>query len=361
MSSPRGIGFGAAAALCLTLLAGMPQVRAQEPPDAGARTWASCSEHVPPGATRPELKESFPERGTSGYAVSLEVTVSHGKGETVLPEGFKIQMSSDAARALASAGFVIPDPDGGAGPSITTEQAEGGSTTKLVIPFVPLPKDPGRNYMMLPPVPIAVARASGELVTVCTEPHSILVEDPIANEVDPKVKPNPDPRPQREEWVLAKQVALALLVAAVTAALTAWLVRRWKSRPKPEPVVPPKLPWIAALEELARIRQSTLLAENRTDEYFDRVSDCVRKYLGERYGFDGLESTTDEMRALLYRVYPPVPGFKEIVDFLAECDLVKFARVTPDEKDCLNALQRGEAIVRVTTPPPTAVQPEVSQ
>jgi DNA-binding response OmpR family regulator len=45
----------------------------------------------------------------------------------------------------------------------------------------------------------------------------ILVEDPIANELDPKVKPNPEPRPQREEWVLAKQVAAGLLIAAVTA------------------------------------------------------------------------------------------------------------------------------------------------
>lgn len=361
MSARRGIGAAAVAALTVLFAAGLSQAQPQEPPDAGARTWASCAEYVPPGATRPQLKEIFPERGTSGYAASLEVTVSHGKGETVLPEGFKIQTSSDAARALASAGFVIPDPDGGAGPSITTEQAEGGSSTKLVISFVPLPKDPGRNYMTLPPVPIAVARASGELVTVCTEPHSILVEDPIANEIDPKVKPNPDPRPQREEWVLAKQIALGLLVAALTAVLTAWLVRRWKSRPRAVPVVPPKLPWVAALEELARIRQSNLLAENRTDEYFDRVSDCVRKYLGERYGFDGLESTTDEMQALLQRVYPPVPGLKEIGEFLAECDLVKFARVMPDEKDCLNALNRGETIVRMTRPPPTAVQPEVSQ
>lgn len=326
--------------------------------DAGAqdaasqRTWASCSEHVPPGATRPEIKEVFPERGLSGYAAHLEVTVTHGKGETVLPEGFKIQSASDAAKALSSAEFVIPDPDGGAAPSIHVEHGESTSTSKLLIPFVPLPKNPGRNMMVLPPVPIAVARASGELVTVCTAPHPIVVEDPIANEANPEVRPNPPPRPQREEWVLAKQVAIGLVIAAVTALLTVLFIRRWKSRPKPAPVVPTKLPWIAALEELDEIRRSSLLADQRTGEYFDRVSDCVRKYLGARYGFDGLETTTDEMRALLRRVYPTVPVINDIGDFLGDCDLVKFARVEPAEDDCLRALSIGETIIRKTIPPP---------
>jgi hypothetical protein len=344
-----------AAGVAVAVMLSAARAPAEEPPEK-SKTWASCSEHIPPGATRPDIKEVFPATGLSGYAASLEITVTHGKGETVLPEGFKIQSSSDAARALASAGFVLPEADAGSGPSMTTEHAEGSSTTKLSIPFVPLPKDPGRNAMVLPPVPIAVARASGELVTVCTSPHPIVVEDPIANEVDPKVKPNPDARPQREEWELAKQVVLGLLVAAITALVTALLVKRYKSRPKPVPVVPPKLPWIAALEELEEIRKSSMLAEGRTAEYFDRVSDCVRKYLGARYGFDGLETTTDEMLSLLRRVYPPVPVLKDISEFLAECDLVKFARVIPAEQDCLTALTRGEMIVRTTTPAPVTAQ-----
>ncbi|MFO0757305.1 MAG: hypothetical protein U0359_12490 [Byssovorax sp.] len=181
--------------------------RAADPLDAGAppqgdagaeKTWASCVERVPPGATRPLLSEVFPARGMSGYAVTLEVTVTHGKGETVLPEGFKVQGESDAARALKEAGFVFPDPDGGVGPTITAQPSDSGAVTKLTIPFVALPKEPGRNALLLPPVPIAVSRANGEIVTLCTRIHPILIEDPIANELDPKVKPNPPPRPQRD-------------------------------------------------------------------------------------------------------------------------------------------------------------------
>ena len=159
-------------------------------------------------------------------------------------------------------------------------------------------------------------------------------------------------------YALGGARAADVLIAAVTALLTALLVRRWKSRPRPAPVVPPKLPWIAALEELDQIRRSSLLADQRTAEYFDRVSDCVRKYLGARYGFDGLETTTDEMREILRRVYPPVPVLNEIGGFLADCDLVKFARVVPAEDDCLRALTEGETIVRRTIPPPVTAAEE---
>ncbi|MDI1447568.1 hypothetical protein [Polyangium sp. 6x1] len=334
----------------VAVAASRPALAEETDADAGARVWASCVERVPEGASRPKITETFPERGTSGWAAPLEITVVHGKGETVMPGGFRVERGSDQYKALEEAGFVLPDPDGGAGPIAVTEAGEASSTTKVTIPFVALPKNPGRSAMMLPPVPITLARASGDLVTVCTAPHPILVEDPIANELDPKVRPNPDGRSQREEWVLAKQLAMGALVGAVLAAIGAWLFVRWARRPKPAPYVAPKLPWIAAIEELEAIRASNLITEGKNDEYFDRVSDCVRKYLGARYGFDGLESTTDEMQRTLARVRPPVRGLDTITRFLEEADLVKFARVLPSENDCLAALERGITIVRNTTP-----------
>ncbi len=353
----------AAAALVLAALLAATSARADDPADAGADppaaaapsgagadTTASCVENVPAGATRPEVIEKFPERGLSGYASHLEITVKHGKGETVLPEGFKVQHASDAGRALAVAGFVLPDPDGGSPPAIEREEAAGLAVTKLTIPFVPLPKDPGRNEMVLPPVPIAVARASGELVTVCTKPHAIRVEDPTANDPDPKVKPNPPPRPQREDWEAARRVAIGVVAGAIATAIAMVILRWWRRRPRVVKGPPPKLPWITALEELEAIRRSKLLAEGNTGQYYDRVSDAVRKYLGARYGFDGLEATTDEMHGYLIRVRPPIQRMSEIMRFLEECDLVKFARVVPTDEDCTEALERGEAIVHMTIP-----------
>ena len=318
-------------------------------PDGGA-IWVSCVEKIPQGATRPSMRQSFPERGVSGYAANLEVTITHGSGESVFPGGIKLARDESATKALKEVGFVIPDADGGATFLIETTPGDASSVTKVTLPFVPLPKDPGRNTLDLPPMPITIARANGDLMTLCTARQRIVIEDPIANEVDPRVKPNPPARSQREHWDLAQQLTVGLAIGLVLGVAAAFLYRWYRRRPVIVIAPPPRLPWLTALDELDAIRRSKLIAEDRTPEYFDRVSNCVRKYLGARYGFDGLESTTDEMRALLKRVRPQVPGLKRIGAFLDDCDLVKFARAVPDGEACLDALSRGEDIVRTTIP-----------
>lgn len=356
-SDPAAHGAASPAASAAAAASALGAVPSRE-----ERSWPSCSEHVPSGATRPAVKETFPTRATSGYAVPLEVTIEHGKGETVLPQGFQFQSSGAAARSLQEAGFVLPDVDGGAGPVLTTQATASGATTKVSIPVLLLPKEPGRNKMVLPPVPIAVARASGELLTLCTEPHAVLVEDPTASTPEAKPHPNPPPRQQIEEWTLAKQLTLGALAGAALAAVAAWLVARWMRRPRPlPPPPPPRPPWEVALEELFAVRYAGLAKEARYAEHYDRVSDAVRKYLGGRYGFDGLETTTREMTAILKRVEPPVDELPVILGFLEECDLVKFARFTPSDEDCTRVLDQAEHIVRMTVPPQLAVPPPTAR
>ncbi|MFT3773673.1 MAG: hypothetical protein QM820_50505 [Minicystis sp.] len=333
--------------------------------DGGADTTATCIEHVPPGATRPAMREEMPARGFSGYAAELRLVITHGRGEKVLPDGFRFQSSSDAGRALEKAGFTIPDPTGGAAPTLKVEPGESGkSITTLTIPVVPLPEKGGRNTLTLPPLPIAIGRANNEYITLCTSRHTITVEDPIANVLDPKVKPNPPPRPQREDWPLARYLAIGVPIGIALALLGLWLYRWWQRRPKPEIEKPKIPPWIIALRELEEIRDSDLLKQGKTDAYFDRVSDSIRRYLGGRYGFEtteqgynGLETTTAEMLELLRRVRPPITELPRIKEFLDECDLVKFARLQPTEEMCLEALSRGEIIVRRTIPVMVAAVP----
>ncbi len=357
----RRSGSASVLLLCSLFLVFRPSPASAQ--DAGAKIWSSCAEYLPKGATRPQLEAHLPTRSLSGYAVPLVVIVTHGRGETVMPGGFRIQRGSDAMRALEESGWVIPEPDGGAGPMIDRPEGTGSEktvTTTLTLSFVPLPKEPGRHELILPPLPISVGRANGQVMTLCTEPQRITIDDPIANEVDPKVKPNPPPRPQREPWPLAKQGTIAVLAAIALAILLAWLIRRIQQRPK---IVPPKakvLPWIVAMKELVEIRGSSLLADDQHDDYFDRVSECVRRYLGDRYGFDGLESTSTEIRFMLGRVYPPLSNLKAIDGFLDDTDLIKYAEVTPTRDDCLESIDHAEDIVRVTTPP-AAVRIEPSK
>jgi hypothetical protein len=343
---------GTGSALVVSADGGQPDA------DLGDKVWASCTEHVPSEASRPKLQESFAARALAGHAIPLRIAVEHGKGETVFPAGLQIQTASDAVRALGEAGFWIPSPDGGAGPSLTTRIVGDRALTDVVISFVALPPKPGRHVQVLPPVPITIARASGELVTVCTAPHRVTIDDPIANVPEAMPKPNPPMRQQRELWTLARDMTYGLLVGAAVAALVTWLVLWWLRRPRPAPPpTPPRPPWEIAFEELAALRGSGLMAAAQLTEFIDKGSDIVRKYLGLLYGFDGIESTTHELLKSLRQRTSVVTGFEGIASLLNWCDLVKFARVTPTTDDCNRVLQEAEQIVRSTMPQPGGAAP----
>jgi hypothetical protein len=361
--SGRGIGIGIGIGIVFLALG---SARAD---DAGTESVNGCVETLPKGATRPLVSEIFPPRGTSGWMATLQITVKHGKGERVLPAGLDLAAAGDAKKYLHDAGFSIPDQTGTAAAQVWTEAEDktGSSwtTTHLALPLVLLPPNPGRNTMTLPPMPVAVARANGEIATVCTHAHVIVVDDPIANAPDAKPMANPPPRPQREEWTSLKKAVQWGALGVVLGALIAYFAYKQLTKPKPPPPPPPpRPPWEIALERLDEVRHAGLLDAKRYAEHFDRVSDAVRGYLGARFGFDGLESTTDEILASLKKHAGgfvrfdtgdsdgPSPGIplKDIEAFLFDCDLVKFANLTPTVDQCSTAISRGEHIVRTTMP-----------
>jgi hypothetical protein len=361
MSQPLRARRGLARA-SLVAASGFVAAQAAATPDAGAppsagtssltaRAPSACVEHVPEGKPRPELMESFPDRGKAGYAAVLEIKIPHGLGESVLPGGFKVQLDSPEGRALSSAHFVIPDVSGPAGPRLRTSELDGRALTTVELSFVPLPEEPGRHELTLPSVPIAIARASGELLTVCTQPHDIVVDDPTSNVAHAKPRRNPPPLRQLEVWTTAKNVALAALTALPLGALLAFLIGRFLRRERPgPPPPPPRPPWDVALEALGRVRDSDLIAKGATTEHFVEVTLAVRRYLGDRYGFDGLECTTREILAQLARARPSEGVEAEVKQLLERADLVKFANLTPEAAECEVAFERSERIVRQTMP-----------
>ncbi len=369
-------GVLTALGLCLA-----PPARAEEG-DAGA---SDCVERVPAGATRPDITETFPARAGSGWAALLSITIKHGRGERVLPAGLENAATTESKKRLRAAGFTLPAQNGTAAGQIWTEDdgKSGAVTSHVELPLVALPETPGRHILQLPALPIAVARANGEIMSICTRSHWITVEDPISNEPDAKPKPNPPGRLQREEWTALKTALAWIALGLLLAAAGFFAFRWWRARPVPvPPPPPPRPPWEVALEKLGAVRRGDLLERGRHAEYIDLVSDAVRGYLGARFGFDGLESTTDEILASV-RVSgagfvrldmldtrdrePLAPAasmfaagvsLREIAGLLAECDLVKFAGMRPTTPQCHDALEVGERIVRGTMPVAPRPTPE---
>jgi hypothetical protein len=304
-------------------------------PSATVPSVATCIERIPEGKQRPTLVEKFPERGKSGHQAVFVVELQHGPGERVLPSALDVDEGSSAFRALRSAGFRFPSTKGPARPRVDRVDGAGHVVSRFRLPLLLLPEKPGRAELVLPPLPIAIARASGEIVTACTTAHTIIVEDPTANEPDARPKPNPAPTRQRETFTALRNAVYGGAVGLVAAVLLGFAARTWMRRPKRlPPPPPPRPPWEVALEGLEDVRRACFIEQGRLGEHFDQVSHVLRKYLGERYEFDGLESTSREILEALRRRQLNEENTLEIRRFLDECDLVKFANITPTEAQC---------------------------
>ena len=167
------------------------------------------------------------------------------------------------------------------------------------------------------------------------------------------IKPNEDV-PVRSWRLLWGLLALAALVA-----LALW-VRQRLARRIVTPVLPPlPLPerTRAALEAL---RAEDLLARGLVREYHFRLSEIVRGYLGERFGFEALECTSWELLNAVERLGASgvdQPGLQRFVD---QSDVAKFARAEISLAACEWAMGYAFRLVDDTTPLPPAVTPDAA-
>jgi hypothetical protein len=211
--------------------------------------------------------------------------------------------------------------------------------------------EPGTHTF--PGVKLRVVGPHGELGDVITEPKAVQVASLLANE------PNAEPKaPSKPVIVMEDDYTLAwigggLLFAALIAGGTL-LISRWlKRRPKPlAPPPPPRPAWEVAIEKLLRLERDKegLLASERGEAFVDGVSAALREYLGRRYGFDGLESTTDEVLRTLERIRPHKLSLSGVSLLLEQCDLVKFARAAPDLATCDDLWNGALGLVRASIP-----------
>lgn len=147
------------------------------------------------------------------------------------------------------------------------------------------------------------------------------------------------------EWVWWLVIALLVLAGAL-------LVWRWLKNRKTAAVLPPPVPpHVRARQKLAEAL--ALLAEPKP--FVVAVSDTTRTYLEERFDFRAPERTTEEFLRELAGTRLLLPDQKEsLANFLANCDLVKFAKYEPAETELRSLHASAVQLVEETEPAPVA-------
>jgi hypothetical protein len=144
-------------------------------------------------------------------------------------------------------------------------------------------------------------------------------------------------------WAWLWWVVLVAVVAV--AALLLW---RWLKRRKLNVVLPPPIPaHVRAKQKL----QAALTLITQPKPFVIAVSDTARTYLEERFDFHAPERTTEEFLRELAGTRLLLPDQKESLgNFLASCDLVKFAKYEPGERELLELHGSAVRLVEETEP-----------
>ncbi|MFT5122849.1 MAG: hypothetical protein ACI9TH_003620 [Kiritimatiellia bacterium] len=148
-------------------------------------------------------------------------------------------------------------------------------------------------------------------------------------------------------WLLLTIVAI-VLVAIILAIVIAMLVKK----PSAEPVAPPPPPaHELAIAALIRLKGSGLIEERAFEPFYVKVSDILRTYIEGRFGLDAPDMTTEEFMQEAGTSHILSPDHQDHVhQFLAECDMVKFARLEPSEESMQQVLGAAQHFVGETRP-----------
>lgn len=162
----------------------------------------------------------------------------------------------------------------------------------------------------------------------------------MINEVS-DIKPPIDPPALIWPWILLGVIVLGSIVF--------FLLKKWLEQKKTKPKLPLLPPWTKALAALEDLKRRGDFIAKRWVIVYPRLSEIVRVYCEDRYGYKAPEMTTEEFLQVIKESSHLNENQKKVLqEFLSACDLVKFAKYMPTTEEAENALASAVSFVEQT-------------
>lgn len=132
-------------------------------------------------------------------------------------------------------------------------------------------------------------------------------------------------------WVLLYWVLAVIIILTVCLVM----IRRRKSDPE---YVRKDPAHIVALRQLDSYRGSSLWAPEKQKVFYSCVTDTIREYMSERFGFGAMEMTTAEIFDEMKGKDAPEKVVSEVKELFERADFVKFAKYVASDDENAAAL-----------------------
>jgi hypothetical protein len=213
------------------------------------------------------------------------------------------------------------------------------------------------GQLTLPPFTFELT-APGVNQTVSVPGLQVEVLPTLPKDADQKGAGLFDFQPPTEVPVGSWRMAI-VLACALAVGLLAWGLMKWLNRPRPtvvavKPLAPLDVRTLAALDKL---QAEQLPAKGQVKDFYFRLSEIIRGYLGERYGFEALESTSPELIVALRKLSTPGLPEEKLMRFVSESDMVKYAKAEAAQESCAQSLAFAYELVDKTYQPPAPASP----
>lgn len=145
-----------------------------------------------------------------------------------------------------------------------------------------------------------------------------------------------------DEW---KEVVWSSLLALLIAGLLGYVIHRLRTN---KPIIrrirnkKRLAPHKVAMQKIEQIKEEKIWQSEDSKEYYTQLTDTLRNYIRERYGFNAMEMTSYEIIQRLQEVNDE-EAIAELRELFQTADLVKFAKystlINENDRNLVNAIE----------------------
>ena len=168
---------------------------------------------------------------------------------------------------------------------------------------------------------------------------------------------------QWSDWSLPFWLSVLLLVLMALGYYLYLRLRDNKPIIKSIRIVKRLLPHQKAMKEIEQIKADKMVTSENSKEYYTKLTDTLRKYIEERYGFSAMEMTSSEIIERLTATQDQ-KALDELTQLFTTADLVKFAKystlINENDMNLVNAIEFINQTKQENMPVEETVKPQLS-